>query len=95
MAIKKDTIDHVGKLARIKLTPEEKELFAKQLNDILSYVEKINSLDVEKIKPMSHAVSIGNVLRKDQAKDSLSNEEALQNAPDKKENFFKVPKVIE
>jgi len=95
MSIKKDTIDYVAKLARIELTKQEKELFAKQLTDILSYMDKINTLKTDDVEPMSHAVSVENVFRKDKIRDSLENSKALQNAPDKKDNFFKVPKVIE
>ncbi|NQT94973.1 MAG: Asp-tRNA(Asn)/Glu-tRNA(Gln) amidotransferase subunit GatC [Candidatus Omnitrophica bacterium] len=95
MSIKKDTIRYVANLARIELNSDEEKLFAKQLNDILAYMDKINKLDTGSIEPMSHAVSIGNVFREDSVKESLSNEEALKNSPDKKDKFFKVPKVIE
>jgi aspartyl-tRNA(Asn)/glutamyl-tRNA(Gln) amidotransferase subunit C len=95
MTIKKETIKYVADLARMALHPDEEILFSTQLNDILDYMEKINELDTDNIKPMSYAVSMGNVLREDLPRQPLSNEQALSNAPDKKENFFRVPKIIE
>ena len=95
MSIKKDTIKYVADLARLSLTEAEEELYAKQLNDILGYMDKLNSLDTKDIDPMSHAVSSSNVLRKDKIKESVSNKEALENAPEEKDGSFKVPKVIE
>ena len=95
MAIKKDTIKYVADLARLSLTEAEEELYAKQLNDILGYMDKLNSLDTKNIDPMSHAASLGNVLREDKIRKSVSNKEALENAPEEKDGSFKVPKVIE
>lgn len=95
MRIKKDTIKYVADLARISLKPDEEELFAGQLNDILKYMEKLDKLDTEDVEPMSHAVSLGNVFREDKIRDSIPNSEALKNAPKKEDKFFKVPKVIE
>jgi aspartyl-tRNA(Asn)/glutamyl-tRNA(Gln) amidotransferase subunit C len=95
MTIKKETIKYVADLARMDLHPDEEILFSTQLNDILAYMDKINELDTENIKPMSHAVSMGNVFREDFPRQSLSKEDALKNAPDKKGNFFRVPKIIE
>jgi len=94
MPIKKDTIRYVADLARLNLTPEEEELFASQLNDVLVYMEKLSKLKTDSVEPMSHAVSMGNVFREDDLRDSLTSSEALRNAPSEKENFFKVPKVI-
>ena len=95
MSINKDTIRYVANLARLRLTPEEEQLFAKQLNDILEYMDKLNKLDTKGVEPMSHALSLGNVFRDDKIKDSLSIDETLKNAPEKERNFFKVPKIIE
>ena len=95
MAINKDTVSYVANLARLRLTPEEQRLFASQLNNILSYMEELNNLDTRKVRPMSHAVSMGNVFREDDVKDSLSSDDALQCAPEKEPPFFKVPKIIE
>jgi aspartyl-tRNA(Asn)/glutamyl-tRNA(Gln) amidotransferase subunit C len=95
MMIKKDAIKYAAGLARISLTGQEEELFAAQLNDILAYMEQLNKLDTENIEPMSHAVSMGNILREDMVKSPLSNDDALKNAPEKEKGFFRVPKIIE
>jgi len=95
MKISKDDVKHVARLARLRLTEEEKEKFGKQLNQILAYVEKLNELNIENVEPTSHVVPLTNVLRKDEVKPSLSEEEALANAPERKGKYFKVPKIIE
>ena len=95
MSIKKDTIRYVADLARIGSSEQEEELFAEQLNHILAYVDQLNKLDTKGIEPMSHAVSMSNVLRDDILKDGLSNSDALNNAPEKEEGSFRVPKVID
>lgn len=95
MSIKKDTIRYVANLARISLTPEQEELFAGQLSHILSYMEKLKKLNTENIEPMSHAVSLENVFRSDEVKDSLPKDEVLKNAPAKEKDFFEVPRIIE
>lgn len=94
MEISKKDVEHVARLARLRLTGEEKEKFGKQLNQILGYVEKLNELDTEKVEPTSHVVPLKNVLREDEVKPSLPVEEVLSNAPDKKGKYFKVPKII-
>ncbi|MCD5397907.1 Asp-tRNA(Asn)/Glu-tRNA(Gln) amidotransferase subunit GatC [candidate division NPL-UPA2 bacterium] len=95
MKISKKEVEHVAKLARLRLTDEEKNKFGKQLSRILEYVEKLNELDTEKVEPTSHVVSLPNVLREDEVKPSLPVEDVLSNAPDKKGNYFKVPRIIE
>ena len=92
--LKKD-VEYVAKLARLKLSETEKEAHAEQLNKILEYMDKLNQLDTTHIKPTSHVVEMQNVFREDIVKPSLPVDNALQNAPDKKDNFFRVPKVIE
>jgi aspartyl-tRNA(Asn)/glutamyl-tRNA(Gln) amidotransferase subunit C len=78
-------VEHVARLARLKLSEEEKGLFTNQLNGILDYMEKLNELDTGVIEPTFHVVSHQNVMRKDAA---------LENAPDKAQGCFRVPKII-
>ena len=78
----------------MELSAEEKKGFARQLAGILSYINKLNELDVAQVKPTSHVLPLKNVTRRDMVKSSLKPEEALKNAPEKEGNFFKVPKVI-
>lgn len=76
--------------------PEEKlEGMTKNLGDIVKYVEQLQSLNVDKVKPTTHAVPVGNVLRPDVVNASLTNQEALAIAVEKSNGFFKVPLVIE
>jgi aspartyl-tRNA(Asn)/glutamyl-tRNA(Gln) amidotransferase subunit C len=95
MKIEKDRIKYTSNLARISLTASEEELFAGQLNDILTYMEKINEIDTSGIEPTSHVIAMDNVFRCDVQKKPLSQTQALVNAPDKKGSFFRVPRVIE
>ncbi len=94
MKISKKDVEHVARLARLRLTEEEKEKLGKQLNQILEYVEKLNELDTKNVEPTSHVVPLKNVLREDEVKPSLPVEEVLSNAPDKKGKYFKVPRII-
>lgn len=93
--ITKKDVEYVAKLARLKLSEKEKEKFAKQLDQILKYVDKLNELDTEKVKPTSHVLPLKNVFREDKVGKSLKVEKVLENAPEKAKGFFKVPKVIE
>ncbi len=88
-------IDYVANLARLALTPEEKARYAKQLGDILHYVEKLKQVDVAGVEPMAHASPVFNVWREDVARPGLSTEQALRNAPAKRDNMIVVPKVVE
>ena len=88
-------IEYVAKLARVDLSEKEKKKIAKELSDILGYIEKLKQLKVDKVEPMSHVLPLKNVFRQDNLKPSLPADKALNNAPEKGANFFKVPRVIE
>ena len=88
-------VHYVAHLARIALTPEEEEKFGAQLSHVLGYIEKLNQLDVSGIEPTAHAVPMVNVVRADEVRLSLTNEEALRNAPAKANGLFLVPKIVE
>ena len=94
MSVTKKDVEYIAELAQLKFKEEELESFTHQLNEILSYVDKLNELDTENIEPLSHPIENINVFRNDELKQSISTEEALKNAPDKTDEFFKVPKVI-
>jgi len=95
MKISGEDIEHIAMLARLSLTEEEKELFGAQLSRILDYMEKLNELDTDNIEPTSHVLHLSNVMREDLPKDSIPREDALLNAPEKTEKFYRVPKIIE
>ncbi|HIJ82165.1 MAG TPA: Asp-tRNA(Asn)/Glu-tRNA(Gln) amidotransferase subunit GatC [Desulfuromonadales bacterium] len=88
-------VEHVARLARLELSPDEKELFAGQMGAILGYVGKLNKLDTDGILPTSHAVPMENAFREDWVACSIGTEKALANAPERSASFFAVPKVIE
>jgi len=91
----KISIEHLAQLARLSVSDNEKALFANQIDGILSYMDKLNELDTENVEPTSHVISLSNVVREDLPKDSLEREDALMNAPDKTDKFYRVPKIIE
>jgi aspartyl-tRNA(Asn)/glutamyl-tRNA(Gln) amidotransferase subunit C len=95
MKITKQEVEHVAKLARLELTDQEKEKLTDQLSNILTYVEKLNELDTRGVEPTSHVLDINNVMRDDVAEESLTQEKALANAPEKAAGHYKVPKIIE
>jgi len=93
--ISKEEIEHIASLARLSLTEKEKELFGSQLSSILDYMEKLNELDTRNVEPTSHVLPLSNVMRDDVPGPSIAREDALMNAPDHTEKFFRVPKIIE
>ncbi|MEA5113335.1 MAG: Asp-tRNA(Asn)/Glu-tRNA(Gln) amidotransferase subunit GatC [Geobacteraceae bacterium] len=95
MKLTREEVEHVARLARLELSEEEKDLFTGQLDGILAYVDKLNELDTAGIQPTSHAVPMENAFREDVVAASIGLENALANAPDRSESFFRVPKVIE
>ena len=94
MAISIQDVEHVASLAKLSFTEEEKRKLASELNEILTYMEQLNSLDTENVEPLSHVIELGNVFREDDLRPGLDREEALKNAPAKTEEFFRVPRVI-
>lgn len=93
--IDRSNVRHVARLARLMLSEEEMSLFGKQLSDILTYVETLNRLDTSGVEPTSHVLDMSNVFRDDAVRPSISVEEALSNAPERRDGFFRVPKIIE
>ncbi len=91
--ISKKDVEHIGWLARIKLSDEEKEEFTGQLNTILDYFAKLDEIDPS-VTPTHHVSGIENVFRDDVAKESLGQEDVLRNAPRKEEGFFKGPRIV-
>jgi aspartyl-tRNA(Asn)/glutamyl-tRNA(Gln) amidotransferase subunit C len=88
-------IKYVAHLARIALSPGEEQELGAQLRNILGYIEKLNELDVSNIEPTAHAIPLLNVTRTDEIRPSISNEDALRNAPSKANGLFLVPKIVE
>ena len=95
MKIDKNTINKIARLSRIKLDHKESEDYIKDLNSILDWVEQLNEVNTENIEPLSNISSSVLPKREDTSKDVNSSDEILENAPDKLEGFFAVPKVVE
>ncbi len=95
MAISIQDVEHIAKLARLRLTEEEKLRFQKELGKIIEYFDQLKKLNTKGVSPTTHVVPLENVLREDVVTPSLPVEEALANAPDRKGNYFRVPKVVE
>ena len=98
--IKKDdvtdiNVEYVAHLARLSLTNDEIELFRGQLAEVINYVKKINLLDLKGIEPTSHGQPIYNVFREDVIRKGLETDDVMRNAPERIENQFKVPKIVE
>ena len=88
-------VEHVARLARLDLSAEEKERMRRELDGILSYIDKLRRLDTTGVEPTSHAVPLTNVMRDDVERPSLAQEDMLANAPDRHGELFRVPKIIE
>ncbi|MFO7814313.1 MAG: Asp-tRNA(Asn)/Glu-tRNA(Gln) amidotransferase subunit GatC [Halanaerobiales bacterium] len=93
--INKEEVKYIADLASLKLSEKETERLAKQLSDIVDYVEKLDELDTEDIVPTAYTIPVKNVLREDQEKRSLGLEKVLKNAPEEQNNQFRVPKIMD
>lgn len=95
MKITAEAIDHIADLARLRFDGAEKEKLASELEKILAYADKLNELDTSGVEPMKHVVSIRNVFREDEVRESMDRSVLLENAPSHEDGYFKVPKAIE
>lgn len=95
MKITAEDVDRVAGLARLRLTPDERDRLTRQLDDILEYMDKLNQLDTTRVEPFTHALETVNALRDDAVTCQSDADALLSNAPDRDGTFFKVPKIIE
>ncbi len=95
MAITKQEVEHVARLARLELKENESELFTEQLSQILAQVEKLKNVSTENVAPCAHPFTVKDHWREDVSSGNRDTSGILANAPDREENLFKVPKVIE
>lgn len=94
MKLTRQDVEHVAELARLELTEAEIETYTGQLDEILEYAAMLERLDTSAVSPTAHAVPVFNVLRPDEIKPGLSQEEVLANAPEGENGFFRVPKIV-
>ena len=95
MEITRQEVEHVARLARLALREEEIERMTRHLTRILTYMETLNPVATQDCPPTSHVIPMKNVMRDDVVCDSLDRDKVLDNAPERMEAFFRVPKVIE
>ena len=96
MSVTKEEIHYVAHLARLQLKDEEAESLKEDMNKILGYMEKLNKLDTSDIEPLEHVSDVTSLnFREDKAKEPISHDDALKNAPDADSDYFRVPRVIE
>jgi aspartyl-tRNA(Asn)/glutamyl-tRNA(Gln) amidotransferase subunit C len=95
MSVTEKDVKYIANLARLQLNEEEAKAFAGDMNKILKYMDQLNEVDTESVKPLEHVIELDSRLRKDEAKEPLSHEDALKNAPKADSDYFRVPKVIE
>ena len=95
MSIDLKTIKHISKLSRISVDEKKAEKLAGDLNSIFNFIEKLNELKTDKIKPLTSIINASLKPRKDEIKDGKIRDQILKNSPEKNEEFFVVPKVIE
>jgi aspartyl-tRNA(Asn)/glutamyl-tRNA(Gln) amidotransferase subunit C len=95
MKISKQEVLNTAELARLDFKDSHLEKFTEQLGRILEYIENLNELNTDDIEPTFHVLELSTPLREDKVLQLITSEEALQNAPEKVDDFFVVPKVIE
>lgn len=94
MKISTEEVQKVALLSRLAFAPDELEEMKESMNSILTYMDELNQYDTDQVEPMAHAVEQYNVMRDDVPHTSFTNEEALLNAPEKENGYFKVPKIM-
>jgi len=87
-------INHIAKLARLKLTDAEKERFSKQMGTIIEYIEKLNELDTKDVEPTAHVLGLNNVFREDVATKPLTDQNPINDSPAHSKGHYEVPKII-
>ena len=95
MKIDKKEVEKLAHLSRLEFTEAEKESMVADMDKILGFVEKINELDLEGVKPLVYMNDEESPLRKDEVLEQATKEEALKNAPDRDTDYFRVPKVVQ
>ena len=95
MSIDKDTVKHISKLARISLDEKKINNLSKDLSSIMKFIEKLNELNTDKTTPLTSIINATLKSRKDEVKDGKIRDQILKNSPEKNEEFFVVPKVVD
>lgn len=89
-----ELIKHLEWLSRVELTREEEENVKKHIPRILEFFDRMDEIDTENVEPLTHPVEITSVLREDETEEGLTQEEALKNAPEREDGYFKAPRIV-
>jgi aspartyl-tRNA(Asn)/glutamyl-tRNA(Gln) amidotransferase subunit C len=92
--ITKEDVEHISWLASIKIEDVEKDEFVEQFNTILEYFHQLDEVDTDGVEPTYRVVDLANIFREDVSYESLSQEEALKNAPRRENGYFKSPRIV-
>jgi aspartyl-tRNA(Asn)/glutamyl-tRNA(Gln) amidotransferase subunit C len=95
MAVDKDTVARVARLARIRIAEAQQEALAAELSNILGWVEQLSEVETDGVEPMTSVVAVQPKLREDRVTDGNCRDAIVQNAPESAHGFFTVPKVVE
>ena len=95
MSIDKNTVKHISKLARISIDEKKINNLSKDLSSIMKFIEKLNELNTDKTTPLTSIINTSLKTREDEVKDGKIRDQILKNSPEKNEEFFVVPKVID
>jgi aspartyl-tRNA(Asn)/glutamyl-tRNA(Gln) amidotransferase subunit C len=95
MKINEDEMIKIAKLAMLEIAPEEKDDFLKQVNNIIEYIDKINTLDTSNVEPAEYIFELKNIFREDKPQQSIDSNELKKIVPDYKDGYIVVPKIIE
>ena len=94
MPVTMKDVEHIAALARLEFDEAKKQQLVKDLNTMLAYIDKLNEVDTSHVEPLAQIGSMENALREDEARPSPSQDDMMQNAPDRSGSLFRVPKVI-
>ena len=94
MKLDESTVDRIAQLSKLEFNTEEKVAILNDMNQMLDFIETLQEVDTDNVEPLIHMTEDVNVLRADDAKTTISQEEALTNAPSKDSTYFKIPKVL-
>jgi aspartyl-tRNA(Asn)/glutamyl-tRNA(Gln) amidotransferase subunit C len=95
MALTTQEVEHVARLARLRLSPEEIEKMRAQLSNILDHIDMLKEVDVADVPPTAQVTDLLNILRADEVRPSLAREDVLANAPDQQDGMFRVKAIFD
>lgn len=93
--ITNERIKKIADSVRIAISDEEADKYTKEINSTITYANILSELNTDDVEPTTHGIVLGNVLRKDEPKPSITQKDVLENAPDQEDGHFKVPSIME